>query len=430
MDGSLIVWGKALLGIGFTVFSLTLWRSSCYWTLSAQNFMWLATGLIGFTRISLFILLYFILDIKVPSDVPGYYVPQGHRVLLGEIPYRDFYSSYGPGFSYIIALVLSLWDSAKAIVLVAILAETASIPFWISAARKMFSEHEIRHAYLLYLANAMPLVIAAIAGQQQLWLAFFLALAWWAVVAGRTSLSGASAGLSLVLVKMLGLLLVPMLWLISRDRVRWTLGFALPLLIGYGAITALGGNPLTSLQGEIDSISSGNLPYLLNIATYLIPDLNAIFQGLLLVLLIAFFLFVYLRSPTQDARTGWHLTTLVALLFMLLSPKSPTNYLAVFLFFIAMTAVIGSKGWKNILTFGFFGVVAAVEPSLWFRWLNQVHIEVFWSSTLIQHEPVQKLQLVFFLCCEIFLVGFYLYYVQCALRRLFENKGAYGGYEF
>lgn len=397
MEGNLIIWGKILLGISSTAFALMLWRSSSYWMLSARQFMWLATGLIFIVRISLFILLYFILDISVSSDVPSYYIPQGYRVLLGEIPYRDFYSSYGPGFSYIIALILSLWGSAKAVVLVAIVAEAVSIPFWISAARKIFSERQIRYAYLYYFANAMPFVIAAIAGQQQLWLAFFLALAWWAIVTGRVLLSGTTAGLSLVFIKILGLLLFPMLWLVSRNRVYWTLGFVLPLAAGYGAIAIVGGHPLTALQGELDKISSGNLPYLFSAAIYFFLDqnfnLDAVFQVILLVLLIVLFILKYSRSDVCDSHIGWHLTTLVALLFMLLSPKSPTNYLAIFLFFIAMTAAIGSEGWKSVLAFGFFGVVAAVEPSLWFRWLHQGPIRIFWSSMMTQYELLQQLQI-------------------------------------
>lgn len=418
MGGDLIIWGKLLLAVFCMVLGILLCRWNKLFILSDSKFMFLASSLVALTRLGFFVIIYVVLNINVPSDLPSYYVPQGHAVLSGLMPYRDFNSSYAPGFGYIVAIILSVWDSPKAIVLFTIVTEIISIPLWISASRAVFTERQVRYGYLLYISNGLPLVIAAIAGQNQLWINLLLAVSWFFMVVNRPFLSGLAIGSSIVLVKILGVLFSPILWLACHQKYTWTAGFFLPLLI-YFIMAASGIDILVPVHGEIDKIFSGNIPYLL---VSLGIDWAAKYAvWMLIFMLISLFLYVYIKFPSCQNKSAWFLTSLVAILFMLVSKKSPTNYLSMFLFILSVTVAMTSSGWKGILSFGVFGLIATLEPTLWFRWVNQSYVNVYdlFNDSMPAEQVVKTLG---FLFLELLLIAFYVKYVIASWLALLKFK--------
>ena len=418
MSGDLIIWGKACLGIITVLIALLLYRYEGFFNLSNRYFTLLAVGLISASRIAIFVALYVILNINVPSDIPAYYVPQGHAVLQGLVVYRDFYSSYAPGFGYVVACILSAWDSPKAIVLFTIATEIAAIPIWINAARGIFPEEKIRYAFLLYLSNSLPLVTSAIAGQNQLWVNLLLASSWLFLVNKKPILSGFAMSASLVLVKILGLLFAPILWLVCPNKYRWTAGFLLPMIV-YIFLVAIGVDIITPIRGEIDNIYSGNLPYLM--ACLNMEWLTNYAAGVLVFVLVALFLYVYARFSSKDNELGWYLTCLVVMLFMLLSKKSPTYYLSMFLFMFSVTVAMTSSGWKGILSFGIFGLIASLEPTLWFRWASQSYLN--FNGLINGSVPYWETgKTIGFIFLEVLLLLFYAKYAVTSWMALLKCR--------
>jgi hypothetical protein len=59
-----------------------------------------------------------------------------------------------------------------------------------------------------------------------------------------------------------------------------------------------------------------------------------------------------------------------------------------------------------------FGIVAALESSLWFRWFNCQQLHFWWF--IRPPSGVSQLHLVIFIICELVLIAFYaVYAVMC-----------------
>ncbi len=388
--------------------------------ISSHQFTSFSLGLLLLSRLVVYIGIFFILGHDVTSDVASFYYPNGLRLLEGEAIYRDIKTSYGPLFLYVIAGVLLVWNSAKAILLFAIAVEAISLLLWLRVGRDSIGEQVTRRAALLYVASPVPLLNVAINGQNQVWVSALMALALCFLV--RQSLfSGIAHSLSMILVKLLGLLFAPALWLYTQNRFRWMIGFIVPLAIVYGIFIALDLDVLVPVKLQGDLVTSGNLFYFLTLAglDLDIPTVRHLATGLLLAGLVFVFLASWARGDRRQIHQVFHLLTLILLTTLLLSKKSYASYLVMGFFPLCFTLAARPVRLWSLFCFAAFGILAALEPSLWFRWMEHGdfgHFELLFQSEL--PEELQRSRIVIFIVWDALLLICYVYYFLLAWRRL------------
>src|ERR1700722_2306748 len=109
-----------------------------------------AVGLQLIPSLLLFLALYVVGQREPTSDVPAYYLPVARAVLHGQVPFRDFISSYAPLFPYVGAALVSFWDSGKVFTLFAIGLNAVPLLLWHRSARACFGEHTSRYRTVLF----------------------------------------------------------------------------------------------------------------------------------------------------------------------------------------------------------------------------------------------------------------------------------------
>jgi hypothetical protein len=382
---------------------------------------WLA---LAATRLGLFVFVFLVLRFEGQSDVTVYY-GEARAVLAGSVPIVDFATAYGPLFDYAAATLVTLWDSPKALIFASVAIELIAFPLWLRLARRAFDERETRVATVLYVFNPLPLVTVVLGGQNHVWLSALLAAALLALGNGRDALSGIWLGLSIVLVKFLSLLFAPVLFLAATQRLRWALAFLAPCVAGYGVVIALGGDPLAQVAFHGGYGSSGNLPYLLSLFgldSTSVPN-RAIVNGLGLAALCGSFLVILARcGPPSGAHASTILLSAVPLVVTLIvSRKSFTTYLVIALFPVCL-AVARHHARRSWLAF-FYALMtlAAIEPSLWFRWLGEGDLGLLWAAAL--PAGVDRVNVAVFAVLETMLVAGYVVILWLLWTRLVEHSG-------
>ncbi len=428
-----VLFGKVVIGLTALLFSVVTFKGADRLAISKRSFFVRTLSLLLLTRLVLFAgVLCFANDSSL-SDVTVYY-DEGLSVLDGKIPLLHFSTPYGPLFPYFAALPLLLWNTPKAIVLFSILVELASFPLWIAIGRRVFDEVTTRRAAMLYLFNPLPLIAVPLAGQNQVWVSFFLALAFFLALKRRYLFSGMVLGFSVLAVKFFSLVFVP-LFLLSADKkwITWFLGFlTFPLLI-YGVLAHWGVPVADVFLVHGAEVSSGNFFFLLSALRFNFNlewvrwTTNLIGIGILSGFLMAAWWTGRLKEKGQlvIALGG------VVLAVLFVSKKAFTGYLlqAYFPLCIAVALVafnfssVGGR-LRGVLSFGLFGLLAAVEPSLWFRWMKLRDFRLLHSSTQYAqrwHLAVLPWHVWTMLIADIFLVGAYGYALLC-LWKLLEPK--------
>lgn len=404
-------------GVGF-VATIVLVRLQWLRKCSPLQFSTAAFALLVFSRVAAFVAVFGILGLTAQSDVAVYY-KWTHAAMTGGLPSRDFPLHYGPLFTYVTAAAVRLWDSPNAIIALAIVFEAASFPFWLMAARKLFSDSVVRTATLLYVASPIVVYNVAVLGQNQIWIAAFLALSLWLMLLKKDALSGLALGASVVIVKFLSILFMPVLGIAAAHRTRWAAGFLLLPVAVTAICWWIGIDVAEPLRFHSQHVSSGNIPYLLTLAGLDLTNasaLRAVNLAALLVLAIVYLIPV-LHGSFRGQHTV-HLITLLLLTTLLLSKKSFGTYLAVAYFPFCISIACRRFEWKQLVILGVFGLLVLVESSLWFRWLGEGDLDLLWQTPL--PAEMDRRKIMAFVICELLTIAGYLYYAAGAwtlLRR-------------
>jgi hypothetical protein len=408
---------KLVLGVVGTAAALALHRWPALFALSDRWFTGLVLVFVAVSRLGMFALLYLVVGLDVPADVNWYY-PIAAEALNGGVVGRDFESEYGPLFCYVLAGALAVWHSTKAFVLVAIFLELLSLPLWLSVARQFFSERTARLASLLYLTNPVVFVISVV-GQQQIWISFHLAAAFWLLARGKDLASGLVTGLMLLTTKILSLLFAPMLALGSRNRAAWVVGFFLLPVGVYGALVLAGGRFWGPLAAAIGT-TSGNLPYLLTL--FGLDNRGAtgtLCMAVLLLALTVIFLAAATRGVARHPPRLIYLTVLVFLTYATLSRMAWTNYQAMCMFPLCLMIVADRLGWRAVLAFGLFGLLSVLEPSLSFRWAHRSDLSVLWRP--VPAGGPERWRVALLALWDAALLAFYAAYWWRSFRLAFDG---------
>ena len=330
----------------------------------------------GASHFLLFFAAFFVLHQKPWTDIVAFYVPQAHAVMHGLVPYKDFDSSYAPLNPYIDSLVLRLHNSALSILAFQILCDLLSVPFWTRFLRRFMSETAVRKSALLYLVQPLVFYEICIDGKNQGLISLLLGISFWAI-GRREVLSGISASLTWIMVKILPVMFVPALFFGARKRIQWLMSAVLPSVIVYGAFMLRGADVTEGLRKEGNMITPQNLPYLFGVLTGF--DLPRVVLSLVSLAVIAAVLVVTIRAQLQartESQRLWKMVLgvlLVLLAVLLVNKKSDTSYLAMCFFllcgFVAFAADCGNRGivWLYVLLSGLSLPIA----SFWYWPLKQ-----------------------------------------------------------
>lgn len=407
-----VLLAKLALGLGGAVLGAFLGSGERAYALSARRFDALAIALAVGSRLSLFVAVYVVLGAAAHSDVLGIYYPQALSALAGKLVHRDFPSSYAPLFPYVAALPLLVWHSPKAIILLAVLAEALALPLWLRSARTLLGDRPARLSIILYACSGLPLLDVVIEGQNQAYCAFFFALSVALLLSRRPFLAGLAAGASLGVVKFIAILHAPAPFAAAgAGRARFFVaGASLPLLV-YGGFLLAGADVFASLRVEAALISSGNLPFLLGWPGG--PAVGAVATPALALALLGVVGWGLRSGVAAAPRALFPFGALVLLTFMIVSKKAYAYYLVIGFFPIAATVAARAPGFAGMLAFGLFGALAAVEPSLWFRWLDARSLAVAAHA-----GGASRALLAVFVACDVALVGGYVVLWRQALGLL------------
>jgi len=371
-----------------------------------------ATGLFWLlSRFGIFVIYYGILGNEVAGDVAGYYYPQALSILEGKHIYQDFVSSYAPLFPYILAGIISIWDSAISIVLVAILLEGWMLAYWLRVSPALASPNNVQMATILYVTSPLILLNIIINGQNQIWIGFLIAAAVLLAIQRRTFWSGVVLGAAVVLVKFLVLLFVPALFFLSKNRKRWIIGFSiLPVLI-YGLLAIQGIDFLVPFKAEGLLTSAGNIPFvvssLFGLRTGLITQSTILQIFFYSLLLSGCWTIIFLLFKTNALKHPSRLPSVIGLfliLFLLLSNKSQTSYLVMAWFPICLILSYQKITKKTWLIFSILSVVTIIEPALWYRW-DFISLDAIWS---VHSSPTERICGLVIAGLDLLLISSYL----------------------
>ena len=368
------LWAKVLLAVvavaGWT--ALARWRRAGAGRGHA-DVVWLWC----LTRLGLLLAVWLVSGLDAPSDIQRFYLPQARAALDGALVYRDIVSSYGPLFPYLAALPIAVWNRGAALVVFAILWELAAMAAWGALARRHRGGDEAVRALRLYLCNPLAIVNVVLVGQNQVWMAALWGGAAWLLARRRAFAAGVVAMLSVVGVKLLGLLALPALWWRAGSRRRFAAGAALAAIVAVVPFAAAGADVLQPLRLEGDQLTSGNLPYLLTLVG-LDPGVPALTWPLTALAAAALLVTAALveRTAAGDPAADRVIPLETALsclmlVFLLVSRKSYASYLAIVLLPLS-TAVVAARLrlWQQAAFLALCGL-ATIEPSLWFRWMEE-----------------------------------------------------------
>jgi hypothetical protein len=370
------------------------------------------------TRLSIFFVIYFVLHQQVPSDVFSYYYPQARQVLDGLIPYRDFSSSYGIFFAYLNAGLLYIWDSPKVIVLFAILVEALTFYGWLRIINSR-AKNILELFILLYIFNPLCLLNVAIAGQNQISIAFFLLLLVYLKLKDRPFISGAVGALSACVIKFLSVLFLPAFFFVSRNRWTFVLGAVLIGALYFIIGQFLHADIFLPFTLEKKDFTSGNLMYLVGglssfITGYsyesLFKLMDLIFYGSLLGVL--FFLWKKVRKDSFGSLTLS--LAIIVLTLMLFSKKSYTNYLVIAWIPLLISILWQTPSIKMVIHLVIFNVLCALEPSFWYRLVGQESLDK------VLRQPGLKPWI--FVLMELFMISYMIYYFAFFLNSIKESK--------
>jgi hypothetical protein len=213
-------------------------------------------------------------------------------------------------------------------------------------------------------------IVNALVGQQQVWIGAGLAISLWLlIVRGSPVQSAIVQGFTLCVTKILVALFWPILFAVSRPRVRWLVtALAIPLLT-VEIFLCLGSDLSVGLRLEQQDYTSGNLIYYIN---YLVRGGTEYFPlydsfTALCLMGVSVFLFVWLRDHKHDD-IGLVLSAVSLLLVVLLlvSKKSYAGYLGFAYFAILFVLYKDLPRFWFWCTFSLFSVAATVSPTIWF----------------------------------------------------------------
>jgi hypothetical protein len=347
------------------------------------------------SRLLGFLLLYEVVGLPPPIDVPAFYRPWADAAAVGGLPYADIDTPFSPLFPYLLAAIGSL-GSDKAFVLFFLFCDMAAFAVWSWIAEIHFGRAALLGVAVLYGLNP-EVVGAALAGQDESLSALLAGLAVGLVLVGRQGLAGAVSGILIVATKFFVALYPIALFAARRVDRRFVAGLlavAAPVLLALAAAGIDLSHPLQYQGAPNERWSPGNIWFLAGLTGFDIDGHRAIATAILGASLLAVTAFVYGRRAAPDLAT---VASVLFLTFSLVAFKSWYLTLAAPLLAIAVSRRY-PWGWPVLAVVALHGA-ASLSASAWYEWARFGRLDLLWADSL--PEPVHRGGLVVFAALQI-----------------------------
>lgn len=293
------------------------------------------------------------------GDLAEYYLPQAHAALQGHVPDRDFATSYGVLFPYILGLIeryLGLGGWAALL----IAADT-----WLLS--RLLREASGARSRVFWIWLTCPLLVwnVPIEAQQQILVAAALCAVLLALEARLPVRAAALLVGSFVTLKVLLATLVPAFVLGVERRVAYRFGMALVLLVAIvGAVHfVLGLNPLPGLLFESRNTFPGSLLFWLWCALRLPQGAITVLNVLSLLAAVSVTALAVRRDRARDA---FAVVLIYSLIYLALGPRTYSVYWVIVLP-VAMVALCRLGDGFGLLWIASVCALQSAQMSVWFH---------------------------------------------------------------
>ena len=366
-----IIVNKTIISCLCTILILVMWffRNSLKNKLTNYSLNTVfGVGVVVF-RVVPYIIVFFFLSLPVPSDII-YYWQHSIPILDGKLVYRDFFCPYAPFFPYIIALVVKLWYSPKAISLLMMVCEVGILYFTAKEFKPFYKKEELLYRLLLYLVMPASLVLSALSGQEDIWMWFCVLLAYRFSHSKNAAFKmGIILGIGHLFTKAVLVLGTISVFFFIQKRVSFVLGL---VIIGIPTLVIL--YALTGLE-FLQPIQESNILRAPNIGSVLNPIffnhlhlgekwLN--WFGLSIIVVISGLISLY--SPQKNLLKPFALIWIITYGSMMIVQQSAySNYIFIFLMPL-MFVLLDTEKLSELLILLVFNVATVIQPSIWWRY--------------------------------------------------------------
>lgn len=351
----------------------------------------------------------------VSGDVDAFYRPQGRAALDGEIPNRDFRSSYMPLFPYVIGAVDRVWPDDRAIPLFIALCYAAFGLIWLRVLETGLGRGRLATSLALAaILNGAMWFLGIGYQQDEVLIAAILAAAVLLMLRQRDGAAGIVLGVGCAATKILLLIAAAGLLTAASRRVRMAGGIAAGLAPVLGLFMLLGASPVEMVRQEAASLQPASLITLAAAAPPLYETVRehawiaqaAIAAWLLLVA-------CFVRPAPSSSRLEAASAGLAAawLVFLLLSPKALTSYRLIVLPFLPLLLPARPAA---IAAFAIYSTAVGVEYMLYEDWVNRPYAFAFEAAA----ASAERLQLAALLALDTVIVMCEAVWLVQALTRL------------
>lgn len=312
-------------------------------------------------------------ELNYSSDPVRAYIVQARQVLLGQMPYRDFASSYSFLFAPLLAAPVYLWDSVGSIALFMTAMEIAAMLAYLW---RPDSSRNVKDLMTVFAWAWFPshFYWLSLAGYNSGMIASGVMLAMVAAQKRKETTAGILSAATFLVTKLLSLLFWPaiILW---DFRWRGIILRAVPhivVLCMLVLLAAVGIDPLIPVKLEFGKSTSGTLWFywwLLGEESRRSP---VYIYGPVTLFGLAFIFIawkysrrVILEGPSFDAGAAFVACT--GVLFMLVSRKAYSFYLPMFLPFLLHVVIVRHSRWLEFVPVAVLGAISTIEPYLWIR---------------------------------------------------------------
>ncbi|HEX7087917.1 MAG TPA: glycosyltransferase 87 family protein [Vicinamibacterales bacterium] len=351
----------------------------------------------------------------VSGDVDAFYRPQGRAAIGGEIPNRDFRSSYMPLFPYVIGAVDRVWPDDRAIPLFIALCYAAFGLIWLRVLETGLGRGRLAASLALAaMLNGAMWFLGIGYQQDEVLIAAILAAAVLLMLRQRDGAAGLALGIGCAATKILLLVAAAGLVTAASRRMRMAGGIAAGLAPVLGVFMLLGASPVEMVRQEAASLQPASL---ITLAAAM-PPLYEMVRGHAWIAqgaIAAWLLFVacFVRPARSTARLESVAAGLAAawLVFLLLSPKALTSYRLVVLPFLPLLLPARPAA---ITAFAIYSTAVGVEYMLYEDWVNGPYALAFEGAA----SAAGRLQLGALLALDTAIVACEAVWLACALSRL------------
>ncbi len=406
-----IFWYKFLISL-FLSIGLILLRFFQEVVLKRINIQFFSHFLLTFLvfRIIPFFIVYIVFDFDTTSDVNIFY-SSALSAIHGGIVYRDFVSVYSPLFPYFSGILLYVWNSPKAIVLMMLIVE--SISLW--GTIKLFKHQKVTLWAFVYYLLPTSFVFSILGGQEDVWM-------WGGLVATlhlfqkfkHTIWLGIGMALALLISKLIFILILPGFFVLVKNRIQFFLGFVLVFIPIIAVLFNIVGWELLA------PINEANIPRTPNLISLIRPFFNGnlplglpIFNWLgLIINLILGLLWIMIRwNKTSFNQSVIELFVGTNVLLMLLQQSSYANYAFLFIMPIVFFYLEDLNRFEWFY-FVVLNIVLVIQPALWW------HNGLFYINYLNDlRNPLYATEYLFGLFIIVGLIGL--------LSKLIQKNASY-----